>query len=79
MEIAGLSMSELLAYEQGYSHGHSNGYDAGFKTGVAFIKTDKKLKARKKKIVKKLKRNTKKRDWVNRHKISQYRHKLDVK
>lgn len=54
MEIAGLSMAELLAYEAGYDYGYSKGYDAGFKTGVAFIKTDKKLKARKKKIVKKV-------------------------
>jgi len=57
MEIAGLSMSELLAYEAGYDYGYSRGYDKGFKTGVAFIKTDKKLKARKKKIAKKPKRD----------------------
>ena len=46
-------MAELLAYEAGYDYGYSKGYAAGFKTGVAFAETDKKLKARKKKIVKK--------------------------
>ena len=49
-----LSMAELLAYEAGYDYGYTKGYGAGFKTGAAFIKTDKKLKARKKKIAKKV-------------------------
>lgn len=55
MAIANLSMAELflIAYEAGYDYGYSIGYDKGFKNGVAFIKTDKKLKARKKKIAKK--------------------------
>lgn len=57
MNIAGMSLSELLAYEAGYNYGHSKGYDAGFKSCVAFAETDRKLKARKRKIVKKLKRN----------------------
>lgn len=59
MNIAGMSLSELLAYEAGYNYGHSKGYDAGFNACVALVGKDKKLKARKKKIVKKLKKRIK--------------------
>ena len=47
-----LRLSRLLTYEQGYDHGFNRGYDAGHK--ICKLEEKEKLKARKKKIVKKV-------------------------